>query len=141
MRHAAWLNARPEKVDGDKSKAPELTRRQQLEKDGIDNPEMPPCTAHYMVAFFFEVGPCASSGMGDAPLSHSEIAAWMQNTGIRLNPWEARTLRRLSIAYLNESQKATKRGHPAPWQSDGVAIDKIVAANSMKNALRDLANL
>ncbi len=102
---------------------------------------MPPCDAEYLASYLFEVGPTSPAGVGEGPISHGEIAAWMANTGIRLNPWEARTLRRLSIDYLNESGKATTRGHPAPWQSEDFAIDKAVAANHTKNALRDLAKL
>lgn len=103
---------------------------------------MPPCDAHYLASYLFEIGPTSPSSAGEAPVTHSELAAWMGNTGICLNPWEARTLRRLSIDYLNESQKATKRGHPAPWQSqEVVAVDKLVAASVQKNAFRELAKL
>ncbi len=95
----------------------------------------------YMVAYFYEVGPSTPTGMGEAPIAHSEIAAWMSNTGIRLTPWEARTLRRMSIDYVNESQQATKRMHPAPWKSGAIDVDKAVAANAQKNAFRELAKL
>ncbi len=119
----------------------EPTRRERLEAEGIDTPEMPECDAMYMVTYFFEVGPSMPTGMGEAPIAHSEIAAWMDITGTPLNTWEARTLRRLSIDYVNESQQATKRGHPAPWKSDAVDVDKAVAANAQKNAFRELAKL
>jgi hypothetical protein len=56
-----------------------------------------------------------SGGMGNAPLSHSEIAAWQGNTGIELSAWEARTLRTLSAEYLNSAQDAEDAKCKAPW--------------------------
>lgn len=41
----------------------------------IDELEMPPCDAQHLVGYFFEMGPTMAAGMGDAPLSHSEIDA------------------------------------------------------------------
>lgn len=113
---------------------------QRLRADGLD-PALPPCDAPYLADYLFEIGPSASGGMGDGPIGHGDIAAWMANTGIRLTPWEARTLRRLSVDYVAESHKATKRNCPAPWQSDEFEVDKAVAGNVTKNALRDLAKL
>ncbi len=95
----------------------------------------------YMVSYFYEVGPSTPTGMGEVPIAHSEIAAWKSNTGICLTTWEVRTLRRMSIDYVNESHQATKRGQPAPWKSDSIDVDKAVAANAQKNAFRELANL
>ena len=102
---------------------------------------MPPCSALHLAGYLFEIGPTVAAGMGDGPITHGDIAAWMRNTGIRLSPWQARTLRRLSLDYLAESNKATERGHPAPWQSEDTAIDKVVATNVSKNAIRNLATL
>lgn len=137
----AWLNARPEKAESDKSKAPAPSRREQLEAVGTYHPPMPPCDAHYLVDHLFEIGPTAPAGAGEGAISHVDLAAWMGNTGICLNAWEARTLRRLSMDYLGESHKATKRGHPAPWQAEGLVVDQLVNDIDMKNALRGLAKL
>lgn len=141
MRHSAWLDARIKKAAGDKSDTPELTRREHLAKDGIETPVMPPCSAQYVLGYLFEIGPTAAVGMGEGPITHSEIAAWMGNTGIRLSPWEARMLRRLSVDYLRESSRATQRGHPAPWQSKAIDVDKLVASSNTKDAIRNLLKL
>lgn len=55
------------------------------------------------------------AGMGNAPLSHSEIAAWQSNTGIELSAWEARTLRQLSAEYLASAQEAEDEKCKPPW--------------------------
>lgn len=77
---------------------------------------MPECTAQYVAAYLFEIGPVLHGGMGDYPLTHSELRAWMDNTGVELTAWEARTIRRLSMEYLSEQQRATTLGAAAPWQ-------------------------
>lgn len=112
-----------------------------MEKDGIDEPPMPECDAYYLAAYLFEIGPTAPAGTGEGAISHVDLAAWMGNTGIGLNAWEARTLRRLSMDYLSESHQATKRGHPAPWQAEGLVVDQLVNDIDMKHALRGLAKL
>lgn len=103
---------------------------------------MPPIEAgHYLLGYFWEVGPAMSGGMGAAPLTHTEILSWSALVGVVLQPWEARALRRLSIEYVNESQNATKRGAPAPWAEDADQVEKAVETNATKNALRALATL
>ena len=56
-----------------------------------------------------------SGGMGAAPLSHSEIRAWQDNTGEVLTAWEVKTLRRLSNDYLVAAQDAEKPNCKAPF--------------------------
>jgi hypothetical protein len=56
-----------------------------------------------------------AGSMGNAPLPHSEIAAWQDNTGIKLTPWEARMLRTLSAEYLSSAQEAEDAQCKPPW--------------------------
>lgn len=70
----------------------------------------PPNPAPYLTDWFLEIGPTAPGGMGDAPISWQDMAAWSQVTGIELDPWEGRTLRRLSIAHINQKYAAKKPG-------------------------------
>jgi hypothetical protein len=39
-------------------------------------------------------------------MSHADLMAWQLNTGVELQAWEARALRRLSTAYVVASQDA-----------------------------------
>ena len=99
---------------------------------------MPPCDALYLAGYLFEIGPV----MGDIPLTHSEIESWMRNTGLRLNTWEIRTLKRLSIDYLAESRKATESGCPAPWvDAPYLKADPGRVSASLKASMRELAEL
>lgn len=61
--------------------------------------------------------------IGDGPITHCELRAWQENTGIELQPWEARTLRSLSNDYLFESIAARKYDRAAPWSDDAMTQD------------------
>lgn len=136
----------PEKSESDKSKTPEISRREKLKKKlklgDAEELDMPPCDAHYLVGYLFEMGPTLPSGLGDSALTHGEIAAWQSNTGIELNAWESRTLKRLSNDYMSEARQANKIDRPAPWQDipDVTPSPDHVAA-SLKASMRELAKL
>ena len=75
-------------------------------------PDMPePGDAEYLLSHFWEVGPTE----GDAAITSTVLRNHQENMGITLSPWECKTLRRLSIDYLNESHRATKRDCPPPF--------------------------
>lgn len=76
---------------------------------------MPECEAMHLVAYLYEIGPTLPNGVGEVPLTHTEIEAWQRNTGIFLDAWESRVLHAASLAYLSESQRATKPDAEAPW--------------------------
>lgn len=94
---------------------------------------MPECDAIYIASYLFEIGPVLHGGMGETPLTHTEIEAWQRNTGIELEAWEAKVLHRLSLEYLSESQKATKPDAPAPW--DNAPYLRLAAAKRMQRAI------
>jgi hypothetical protein len=107
----AWLNAAPQ----DKAGKQQKTRISVVLDSGVE-PSYPPISAcDYLIGYLFEVGPIMSGGMGNAPLSHSEIRAWQDNTGTVLNAWEARLLRGLSRAYLGAVSDAEQPNCPPPW--------------------------
>ena len=56
-----------------------------------------------------------SGGMGECQLTHGELRAWQDNTGIQLLPWEVRAVRQLSLEYLIQSQQSTKPEYPPPF--------------------------
>lgn len=116
----------PEAKKGARADSPDLSRREQIERDGSEI-EMPPFDqGEYLIGYLYEVGPTVAAGMGAGPVTFTEIAAWQAARGFELEPWEARLLRRLSIDYLAESQRATKRECPPPW---GGSVAVRVSAN------------
>ena len=136
MRHVAWLNTAPRAKEGDKP----MTRLQRLRAElGEDHrPAMPPVEhGGWLIGHLFEVGPAASTGMGVVPVSWQEVAAWMDRTGVHLTPWAARTLRRLSVAYVAEQRAAEDPAHPPPWLQPGAPMT--VAAQDPRERMRNLA--
>lgn len=104
-------------------------------------PDMPAIDAQYLIGYLWEIGPTMAAGMGAAPLSHVEIAAWQANVGIELQPWETRLLRRLSYDYLAESRAAESADSPAPWTAVVEAAVLSSSARKLQSSIRALANL
>lgn len=120
---------------GRKPPKDERTRWQRL-SEGDSAPPLPECDHEAMVQWLFEAGPVVAGGMGPASLSHSEIAAWSANTGVPLSSWDARMLRRLSQAYLAQSQGSTAFDAPPPWQPEPEPERRIALATHIRSVLR-----
>ena len=75
---------------------------------------MPETIGHeYLIGWLLEIGIAMYSGMGVAPITYSEIYAWAD--GIELTPWEAKTIREMSVEYVSYSQKASESNCPPPF--------------------------
>ena len=80
--------------------------------NGEFEPEMPaPGACGYLLEHFWSVGPT----LGEGAITSGELRDYQVNMGLALTPWECRTLRRLSIDYLNESHCATRADCPPPF--------------------------
>lgn len=146
MQHGAWLGAVPDPPpSAKKAKSPAppstKTRLQRLKDAARDEdfqPEMPdPGSAQYLLDHFWTVGP----SQGDEAISSGELAAYQRNMGISLSPWECRTLRRLSIDFINERQRATAHDSKSPWSEEGGQVAKIIIAHDSRAAIRALSEL
>ena len=99
---------------------------------------MPDCGALYLAELLFEIGPT----LGEASITHTELAAWQRNTGAVLTPWEARMLKWLSREYMDESAHATDAARPSPWQEAPYArVNLQLVADSLKQSLKRMSNL
>lgn len=117
----AWLHATPKPDERTRrakilADAPKLTRLEKLKRDGV-TPPMPPNPAPHIVDRLVEIGMSEAAGMGVAPLSWREIDAWCARTGVDLEPWEGRLLRRLSSEYIAEGRRAESENCPPPWRA------------------------
>jgi hypothetical protein len=120
----AWLAATPKPAEGSRraerwEKAPVATKRSRAESMGKKAAEnaMPPNPMPHLIERFMEMGMVEAAGMGTVALSWPTIAAWSHMTGVRLCPWEARLIRRLSVEYLAEGRRAEAETCPAPWKA------------------------
>ena len=102
-----------------------------MDADGIA-PDVPQCDAMHLIGYLYEVGPMMQSG----PVTHGEIESWSRNTGRRLSPWEARTIRSLSVAYVAEHFAAADPARPAPYQrKDQAQENRKAVERQVRNAM------
>lgn len=132
VRQLAWLGAVPDppkrKISDKPKKEEERKSRWDRIRDDDRTPELPEISAAgYLVQYLFDIGPTLAGGMGDAPLTHSEVRAFMENTGISLQPWEAQALRTLSRAYVAESSRATDPACPPPFGETAISSERRAA--------------
>ncbi|WP_165913229.1 hypothetical protein [Novosphingobium sp. ST904] len=73
---------------------------------------MPDNPAPYLTDWLIEIGPAAPGG---DPLGWRDLAAWQDITGIELEPWEGRLIRRLSTDFVSQRHKAEKADCPPPY--------------------------
>lgn len=95
-----------------------------MKADGIpvERPENP---LPYLAEWLMEIGPLGSGGTGPVPLSWAELETWQRVTGIRLSAWEARTIRSLSRAFLDQLNKSKASTCPAPFKSSDINADAV----------------
>jgi hypothetical protein len=54
--------------------------------------------------------------MGVGPITWGELQAWQVQTGVDLQPWEARTVHRLSRDFAGETRRAEDPAAAAPMR-------------------------
>ena len=133
----AWLNTAPDVSDKAREKGIKAdARRVGFERKHGVPLDMPECAALHIVAYLFDIGPT----LGEAPVTHGEIRAWMDNSGIELSTWEAAMLRHLSLEYMHERQVATKPGALPPWRdAPYVTVDPAEQAKRLQRHIEGLA--
>lgn len=123
----AWLNAVPTNES--------VSRLERYENEEISIGEMPQCDAFYIVEYLQEIGII----QGDSALTHSEIRAWMNNTGIDLKPWECRFIKKLSVSYLGATHQYKTNGHPAPFDAEYFeSADRYIKSQKSRQALKSI---
>lgn len=106
-------------------------------RDPLWCPNYPHTDAPHLIAYLWDAGPALP---GPAPLTHSEINAWQQSSGVELAPWEARLLRRLSAEYLAETRRATDANCPEPSAQRLTDADRARISSKVQQGLRMLMN-
>lgn len=100
---------------------------------------MPPISCPWVVDYLMEVGPTEAGAMGPVPVSWREIDHWQQCLGIALDPWVTRLLRRMSLEFVAESQKAREADCPAPWNSPPTDFDREALSRKVTQTFRAIA--
>lgn len=71
----------------------------------------------YLLEVFYEIGPCVQTGMGHVPLDDTHLRAWQENSGIRLQPWEAAAVIRCSREWVVWQARGSDPGCASPWDA------------------------
>lgn len=132
----AWLNAAP-RPDNHRSGDPEPPTRIAEMAAADMAPPIPPNSLKYLTDWLFEIGPCVAAGMGAGAIGWRDLAAWQDLTGIELMPWEARLLRTLSRAFVDQSWRSEKPDCPAPWLPPELDAESRAAASRRIGAALD----
>lgn len=135
------MNTAPEiKHSGKGEKPKPLTRLEQMKQRGTEA-IWPPLPVEYIVDWLFEIGPSIAGSMGEAPIGWPDIAAWQELTGIEPDAWEARTLRRLSKAYVAQRHRSEDPKCPEPRldESEALKARRKDVAERLEAAFRMLA--
>lgn len=131
----AWLHAIPDEEPKPGQKPARLTRLERLRQEHKSEtflPQLPEVeTGEEVLDWFWEVGPTE----GDQPLSHKELQAWQENTGVELQSWQARLLRRLSLEYLAENSRATDPKCTPPVMTEGLRPNKALVAERLRKSI------
>lgn len=110
-----------------------MTRLQTLQAQDA-TPDLPALgLASHLVGYLFDAGPVSSGAMGAVPLGWSDLQHWQSATGIELQTWEARALRRLSQEYLSSSTDAQETDCPAPWSNAPTVEQRTHISNALRN--------
>jgi hypothetical protein len=139
IRQMAWLHVTPKPPAGSKRaqaavQVSEISRIDKIRKDG-GTPQMPPNPMPHIISRLVEIGLTEPNAGGIGPISWQTIAAWQRMTGVVLPAWEARLLRRLSLAYVTESRIAEEETCPAPFRIEVTQKELEVAEANLRMVL------
>jgi hypothetical protein len=146
VRVLAWLQTAPvnpteehRNLSHKKSNTPEPTTRIQEMLNKGEQPDLPEVFGGlYLVEYLMDAGPGSVAGMGMVPITWPDLAAWQDQIGIQLAPWESKMLRRLSGEYLAQARKSEQPDCPSPAYTPLTDEVRDAVANRLGNALDTL---
>lgn len=139
----AWFGAKPKHADrpgsvSNRIKIAEKTRGQEIVDRG-GTPLMPDVgDAAYLVGYWQQIGLVQHGGMGMAPLSASEVAAWCSQAAIDLQPWEFLAVREMSRHYVVQLTESEKPECPPPYGDPAKVFDRDVVSRKVQAAFQQL---
>lgn len=94
----------------------------------------PELSCQYLFDLLMSAGAYTNFGIGNVPLTWSDLEAWQRQQGLSLKPWELSIIRRASATYVQEMQTAVKPDAPPPGRV--VEQDPNKTAQRIKSILR-----
>ena len=115
-----------------------MSRLQTLRQNDAQ-PDMPEAgAAQYLLAYLFDAGPLVNSANGSAALSWQDLSAWQIGTGVELQAWESRAIRKLSQVYLRASIDAQAPDCPAPYTEQPTPDQREHIASALRSIFGQL---
>ncbi|MBY0303610.1 MAG: hypothetical protein K2W86_00470 [Sphingomonas sp.] len=107
---------------------------------GVDGivPNMPPIVCPWIIDTLMEIGPSEAGAMGPVPVSWATIDHWQRCIGIDLPPWACRLIRRLSVEFVAEGQRAREADCPPPWTDIAEGHNRTTISRKVSQAFRAL---
>lgn len=118
----------PEIKAGNTTKRGEKSRFETLGAAAV----LPPNPAPHITDWLLEIGPTGPDGSG---LGWRDLTAWQDITGIVLEPWEARLIKRLSGEYASMRVRGERHDCAAPYSPAEVMKDNRERVNSQFAAM------
>jgi hypothetical protein len=101
-------------------------------------PDFPAVRTLWIIDTLMEIGPSEAGAIGQVPLSWAGIDHWQRCIGVELAPWTCRLIRRLSIEFVAEAQRAAEPECPAPWADVADDTNRAAVSRKVSNAFRAL---
>jgi hypothetical protein len=141
-RQLAWFRSVPvikqEKSVASADKHIELSRAEKIQKNG-GKPLMPDVgDAHYLIAYWQDLGMVEMGAMGPVPLSAREINSWQDCTGVDLEAWEFRAIKQMSQSYLMQAKESEKPECDPPFGDPVNEFDRTIVSKKISNAFKAL---
>lgn len=89
-----------------------------------------------MAEWLENLGWCETNGMGIQGVSWNQLHHWNMLTEAQLDPWEAETLHRASLAYAMMWNEAKNPHCPSPWSE--TKTDPKILQDQIKNVFRSM---
>ena len=105
--------------------------------DGIV-PDMPVTRAPWIIDQLMEIGPSEAGAMGPIPVTWATLAHWQACIGVDLPPWVCRLIRRLSVEFVAEGQRAREHDCPPPWTAIADSANRTTVSRKVSQAFRAL---
>lgn len=70
---------------------------------------------NYMIGYWLELGRAKATGMGQSAFEPGDLIHWQNGTGIDLNAWEFRTLRKMSESFASFLPEAKQIACKPPY--------------------------
>jgi hypothetical protein len=114
-----------------------MTRMQAMTAGGLV-PDMPVIRTPWIIDALMEIGPSEAGAMGQVPLSWASIDHWQRCIGAELQPWVCRLIRRLSIEFVSEGQRAREPDCPQPFAAMAGDTNRAAVSRKVSHAFRAL---